>query len=272
MSDEQDRCARFRGLPDNSGNIGGIGNEYLVDSPPMHYSIPTSPSIDIAITHNADNFNKLLDALSRISKFETLDLGVIRAIVRRARAHGIRDIAAFLIDHMSFFAPAVNDIALYLDSITDLEFVAEHGTRLCNLRDQPAANLRAVRLWLEWYFSRHAELLCIPAIREFVSGSRRLRPQARAAITTKNQAWIKEMKNQLLHKAFWDRRSIILAAQILSKDERTHWLRPLMKGSSLDQMDTWMAQWVLDGASEQRDVSVECNDASPLIEGDDIPF
>lgn len=193
----------------------------------------------------------LLDALTRITKFETLDLGVIRAIVRRARAHGIKDIADCLMEHIAFFAPAVNDIALYLDSITDADFVADFATQLQGLCDHPASNIRAVRLWLEWYFSRHAALLSFPRIRAFVFASKRLRPQARAAITMNNQAWVKDRKNQLLHYAYWDRRSILLAAQILSNDEREKWLGPLVNGESLNQMDKWMAKWVRDGAPEE---------------------
>jgi len=75
-----------------------------------------------------------------------------------------------------------------------------------------------------------------------------------------NQAWVKDRKNQLLHYAYWDRRSILLAAQILSKDEREKWLAPLIKGGSLSAMEKWMAKWVLDGSPE----------ANPLEE--ELPF
>lgn len=204
--------------------------------------------IDLAPLDNAGEI--LLDALERIAKFDSLDLGVIRAIVRRARAHGITDIASVLMENISFFAPAVNDIALYLDSVTDQDFVDSHRASLEVLCEDPAANLRVVRLWLEWYFSRHLELLKIPKIRLFVSTSKRLRPQARAAIMTSNQAWAKDRKNQLLHYAYWDRRSIVLAAQVLSKDEREKWLGPLIKGGSLSMLEKWMARWVLDGSPE----------------------
>lgn len=205
--------------------------------------------VDLVVIEDAGAI--LLDALTRITKFETLDLGVIRAIVRRARAHAIKDIAGCLMEHIAFFAPAVNDIALYLDSITDGDFVSSFAAQLQSLCDHPASNIRAVRLWLEWYFSRHEELLNFPRIRAFVFSSKRLRPQARAAITMNNQAWIKDRKNQLLHYAFWDRRSILLAAQILSKDEREKWLGQIIRGESLGPMDKWMAKWVLNGAPDE---------------------
>lgn len=226
--------------------------------------------IDFAVTEGAGEI--LLDALSRISKFEILDLGVIRAIVRRAKAHGIRSIAGFLIENMNFFSPAVNDVVLYLDSITDAEFVSEHSDRLKKLCENPASGLRAVRIWLEWYFSRHAQLLDILPLRAFVTRSGNLRPQARAAITMKNQAWIKEMKNQLLHCAYWDRRSILLAAQVLSSDERNNWLKPLLRGESLSKMDRWMVQWILDGASESQKFHTAGDQVALSIDEDGIPF
>lgn len=214
--------------------------------------------VDLAVMDNAGEI--LLDALTRITKFEALDLGVIRAIVRRARAHGIKDIAENLLDNIEFFAPAVNDIALYLDSVTDTNFVSSHAHKLQEICDPPASNIRAVRLWFEWYFSRHLALLDFNKIRAFVFSSKRLRPQARAAITMGNQAWVKDRKNQLLHYAYWDRRSILMAAQTLSKDEREKWLTPLIRGGSLDRMDKWIAKWVMSGAPDRSD----CDD--------DIPF
>jgi len=58
--------------------------------------------VDLVVIEDAGAI--LLDALTRITKFETLDLGVIRAIVRRARAHAIKDIAGCLMEHIAFFA------------------------------------------------------------------------------------------------------------------------------------------------------------------------
>ncbi|PTQ79001.1 hypothetical protein C8R21_13722 [Nitrosospira multiformis] len=52
----------------------------------------------------------------------------------------------------------------------------------------------------------------------------------------------------MLHYASWDRRSILLAAKVLSRDEREKWLAPLVKSESLSRMDKWMADWVIAGA------------------------
>lgn len=199
--------------------------------------------IELAPIDNAGEV--LLDALERITSFETLDLGVIRAIVRRAKAHGIRDIAPYLVDNIKFFAPAINDIVLYLNSVTDGDFIKEHKKAFMALCESDAVDLRAVRLWFEWYFSGHGDLLENSKIRKFVFSSKRLRPQVRASITMGSQTWVKERKNQLLQHASWDRRSIVLGAETLSKDEREKWLRPMKKNPNLNFMDRCMIDWVL---------------------------
>jgi hypothetical protein len=207
----------------------------------------TMEVVDMDIFVIEDAADRLLDALNRITKFETLDLGVIRAIVRRARAHGIKEIAEALITHLGFFAPAANDIFLYLDAVSDDEFIECNKKILESMLSSTAVNLRGVRLWLEWYYARQPKLLEIPSVKAFIFSSKHLRPQAQAAITLNYQSWIKNRKNQLLHYAYWQRRSILLAARILSKDEREKWLVPLLKAEKLDPMEKWMAKWVIDG-------------------------
>lgn len=64
-------------------------------------------------------------------------------------------------------------------------------------------------------------------------------------------------ETKLLHYGYWDRRSVILAAALLAKDEREKWLAPLLKGDSLGVVEKWMARWVMDGAPA---------DAQPLFE------
>jgi len=190
----------------------------------------------------------LLNALNKLLSYRTLDLGLIRAIVRRAKAYKVDSIVVPLLERIEFVAPAINDVVLYFDALSTDDFLSMYSTRMAAACDDPASHIRVVRLWLEWYFSKHLTLLQVPRIRSFVFSSERLRPQAQAAITLKSEAWIKERKTKLLHYAYWDRRSIIMAASLLAKDEREKWLLPLIKGDSLDIVEKWMAKWVMDGS------------------------
>jgi hypothetical protein len=200
----------------------------------------------------------LLKSLDKLLGYTILDLGLARAIIRRAKAFRVDDILVPLLERIEFLSPVVNDVVLYLDALSSPEFLKKHATKLADVCDSPATNIRAVRLWFEWYFSRHTELLGIAKVRSFVFASDRLRPQAQAAISLKSEAWIKDRKTKLLHYAYWDRRSIILAASLLAKDERDKWLGPLIKGDSLSLLEKWMARWVLEG--------------SPIVDPFELPF
>jgi hypothetical protein len=195
----------------------------------------------------------LFESLSKMLAYESLDLGLIRAIVRRAKAHKSDSIFELLVERLDFILPAINDVILYFDSLSDDKFLDEKTEVFASIVTSGIMNSRVARLWFEWYFSRHQILLKNSTIRNFIFGGESLRSQAIAAISTKNEAWIKERKERLQHYVLWDRRSIILAASVLSKDERDKWLRPLMKGNSLSHLDEWMIKWVLDGSPRSLD-------------------
>jgi Reverse transcriptase (RNA-dependent DNA polymerase) len=194
-----------------------------------------------------DAGEKLLEALTRIRKFDMLDLGVARAIIRRTKAHYLSDIAEFLLNNLEFFTPVINDLVLYLHQITDDTFIEDYGGKLAEMSAANAFQSKMVRLWMSWYFSEHEKFLSFPTIRRFLYTSEHMLYQARAAIAEKNQAWIKEQKTKLLHYATGHRRAVIYAAQILSKDEREKWLKPLLHGDQMSELEKWVINWVLDG-------------------------
>ncbi|WP_081629921.1 RNA-directed DNA polymerase [Thiomonas sp. FB-6] len=249
-----------------------LNNQYQLEKLNILEAIEVVNPYDMEVATNEaeaapDSGEILVDAITRISRFDTIDLGVIRAIVRRARANSISAIAPPLLDNLEFFAPAVNDIALYLDAVTDANFIAIHLPRLIAIAQSHVMYLQSVRMWFEWYFSRHETLLQARAIRQFVYASKSLRPQAVASITLRNQSWVKAHKSEVLRSSSWDRRSIILAAQILSSDERSKWLQTLTRAPQLDRLDKWLIKWVLDGSP----VSVPPKAADPW-DDDDIPY
>lgn len=217
---------------------------------------------DIAYEISEIAGEKLLDALKRIIKFDKLDLGVARAIIRRAKANHIKDIVDFLLENIEVFTPVINDIALYLNKITDEEFIENYSEKFSAMCESNAFHSQMVRLWMEWYFSEHCEFLAFQHIKNLLYSSERIIPQARAAIATRNQAWVKEKKTKLLHFATWDRRAVIYSAKILSKDEREKWLVPLSKGTQMSDTDKWLINWVIDG----------CPKPDSLWEFEDIPF
>jgi hypothetical protein len=194
-----------------------------------------------------DAGEKLLDALTRIRKFDVLDLGVARAIIRRAKAHHVYEIVDFLLDNLDFFTPVINDVVLYLNQITDDDFIKAYGNKFSQMCSDKVFHSQMVKLWMEWYFSEHRAFLEFPQIRNLLYSSEQVIYQSRAAIVEKNQAWIKGQKTKLLHYATSDRRAVIFAAKLLSKDEREKWLKPFLKGNQMSETDKWVIEWVIDG-------------------------
>lgn len=220
-------------------------NQTLVD---IEDTDPYGMDDDLETEDGVDPEELLPRKLQEVLEGASLDLGVARKVLRKGRVNRVLSLGELTITHLEFLAPVMNDVALYLDAITDAEFVSEHRDTLSRLCDSDVMGVRPVRLWMEWYFARHLSLLKIPRIRSFVFDSERLRPQAQAAIALRNEAWIKERKTRLLHYADWDRRSIILASAALAKDEREKWLRNLVRRSRLGFLDQCMVAWVLDGS------------------------
>ncbi|CAG9243852.1 RNA-directed DNA polymerase [Paraburkholderia caribensis] len=193
----------------------------------------------------------LLDALTRVRKFGMVDLAVIRAIIRRAKAKRIEDIAELLLREIEFFAPAANDVVLYLARLSDFQLLGflpmfidgcAHGRY----------DRQCVRIWMEWLFSHRSVLLSDRTIQKFIKTKGSVVAQATAAITTRNLAWAKSAKGKILSHASWDRRSYLHALSVLSGDELNKFIPTLLKHSAMTPTDLWVAKWIAKGRPEPK--------------------
>jgi len=200
---------------------------------------------DIVESVCSDIGERLADAIQRILKFENLDLGVARAIIRRARAHRIPDIAEILLNNCEFFRPVINDVALYLDVILT-EFDAGPFIKIIvDLEQQRLLEDPGTNEWFSWLISKHSRLAKDRRLRRVLDSNMRLTYLARAAVCTRNLAWVREQKDLLFNNASWNRRAILYAAQLMSSDEKNAWLRPLKNHSTISLLEKWMIEWVL---------------------------
>lgn len=190
---------------------------------------------------------KLLEALERIGKFEYLDLGVARAIIRRARANKLTELAPYLLSNCEKFKPVINDVALYLEAIYNELPADQIAATLVMLARGGDFEDPSVKEWLAWFISNHRDLIEHQDLKIIVGTAGRLSYAARAAVRTNNIAWVRAMKDRLLNVGPWDRRAIIYAAQLLSADEKKHWLGSLPT-RSLSILEQWMIDWVLHDA------------------------
>ncbi|MBI5920888.1 MAG: RNA-directed DNA polymerase [Betaproteobacteria bacterium] len=187
---------------------------------------------------------RLLNALERSAKFEHLDLGVARAIIRRARANKLPELAPYLLNNLERFKPVINDVVLYIEAVFSESTSSVIISPLIDLARGGDLRDSSVKEWFAWFISNHHALLKYQDLRFIVGSTGRLSYAARAAVQSNNTAWVRTMKDKLLNLGPWDRRAVIFAAQLLSGDEKRHWLGAL-PNRSLSLLEQWMIDWVL---------------------------
>ncbi|MGF6369675.1 hypothetical protein OKW40_002425 [Paraburkholderia sp. RAU6.4a] len=205
----------------------------------------------------------LLDALTRVRNFGMVDLAVIRAIIRRAKAKRLEDIAELVLQEIEFFAPAANDIALYLARLADSQL-----TRLLPTFVDGCVSGRydrqCVKVWMEWLFSNRLVLLKDRKIQQFIKEKGSVVAQATAAVTSRNLAWAKSAKGKILLHASWDRRSYLHALCVLSGDELKKFIPTIVKHSAMTPTDLWVAKWIAQGRPEPKLPDVEWDAEIPF--------
>ncbi|MEZ0233086.1 MAG: RNA-directed DNA polymerase [Methylophilaceae bacterium] len=213
---------------------------------------------------------KLLSAFERIKKYEHLDLGLARAILRRGRAGKHEELIDFVLTNIRQFRPVMNDIVLYLEAVTNTETINSIRKHLRDLLLETQLEDEATKEWICWYIGNHESLSRDSILRVLFENPTRLANIARSVIRTKTISWVRQKKEALLSVGHWDRRAIIHSAQILTKDEKEIWLKSIKQHPSLDILDKWTIDWVLAGTPTSPNLP------EPQISWDDfddsIPF
>lgn len=203
-----------------------------------------SEEIEIPVDNEDRVANEQISILAnKVIERPILDLGLSRALVRKAKKFKVPDLAEFIFEKFEFFTPIINDVCLYLSAITNRHFIEKYKDKIINLSKSELMNRNLIRLWFEWYISNCSELLEIPELSQFIFSGPNITSQAQAAILSRNQAWVREHKNQLYTFGNWERRAILNAGRILAKDERDHWLKTIEQTSQI-ALDRYIARWV----------------------------
>lgn len=190
---------------------------------------------------------QLVAAFEKVVGYEYLDLGLARSVIRTAKRNKNKCIARRLIESFAFFAPTINDVALYLHEVTDEDLILELIPAIEAIVQSDAIDSQLVRFWMEWYVAQHPGYMAKPSLHQFVLNGPNIENQAIAAITTRNVAWVRSHKAQVYNFGGWARRAVLNASRVLPSDERTHWLRLFIHNSPV-VLDRWVAKWVQESA------------------------
>jgi hypothetical protein len=187
--------------------------------------------------------DRLSSAMERAKESGLLDLGVMRAIIRRAKHAHDFTIAPLLCDDLEFYLPVINDVALYFDALPEEDHLLL-APALSDACLQGHLDSQSAKVWIGWYLARHVDSHT-SVLKQYVRRCS-ISTATTAELARGNRAWSKEAKQKVSATASWDRRAYILALSGLSPDERKVSLQQLKNSVALTKLDGWVCKWVQD--------------------------
>jgi len=203
--------------------------------------------VEVELDEDEAAEHAFIAALDKAISQKSLDVGLAKGIIRRARSMNSGVLVDQLLSNFTFFLPVVSDVMIYVSQITDDTNINSIQHHIEKISASTAMNNPLASYWLEWYIARSSILLKGTNAINLINVSKNIEHQALAAITGNNLAWVRSMKTQIYNTSSKGRRAILYATKILPSDERTHWLRMTI-GSTQFIIDKWVATWVLDTA------------------------
>jgi len=185
-----------------------------------------------------------IEAINQAISQKSLDVGLAKGIIRRARKMNSPVLISPILDNFEFFLPVVSDAMIYISQIIGDSDPSLFLVEIESIADSSSMKNPLARYWMEWFIAHHSELLEGVKSRTLINTSINIENQAIAAITGNNIAWVRQMKSQIYNMSARGRRAVLYSTKILPSDERTHWLKMTI-GSTQFLIDKWVATWVL---------------------------
>jgi len=202
---------------------------------------------EVVVEEKPDLEGHLEHIAEQLLKRDTVDLGLARALIRKAKANRIEFVADIIFSNFEFFSPVINDVILYFKALSRRKWIKDNRDNFVSILSSPAMMQSLVRYWIEWFFAGNETLLKNPKIKKFIGQSEFVENQAYAALTSKNVAWVRDNKNRVFYVGEKGKRAILRATKILPKDERDNWLRNIEKNTP-EELDRWLIRWAIDTA------------------------
>lgn len=215
----------------------------------------TSLAFRTAYAENPPSWNKLsseersqlLNSLmDGILGQDSLNLGLARHLLRRAKHARLRAILPPLLDNIEFFSPVFRDVCLYLDHVMNESAIYTNLDRFERIITKPSIVTKSsfCVMWLRWLVTRHQAYSKSKIVHDFVVGdSTPLRFQADYARLFSQESWVKEHRSSWQQFGTLDRWSLLLTASVLGVRERTVWMNQVLR--SEDPIDRAIARYIL---------------------------
>lgn len=176
---------------------------------------------------------------------EPIDLGLVRHALRRSRCFRNPVLVPHLFVHFELLGPVISDAFLYLHAVTDSDLIEEHINDLRGIFETRLLKTsQLARFWAFWYCASSEDLVKDPIIGLRIWREASVEHQALAARTSKNLSWVRSKKTAIGNFGRWQRRAMLLATEVMSRDERRVWLGSL--NLSVDWHEESIKKWVLE--------------------------
>ncbi|RPI06460.1 MAG: hypothetical protein EHM64_02955 [Ignavibacteriae bacterium] len=151
----------------------------------------------------------------------TLDLGLARHVLRVCKRYRIRAIVPILFEKFDFFAPVMPDLVLYLDSVTNPQFIDRIIPQLTSIcESSPSFNIPFVKMWIAYYLAKNPRFFQNKYFSDLIHNSGDIASFALATINSHNSTWARELRHRFDAVGPYEKSHILRASIALSKDER----------------------------------------------------
>jgi hypothetical protein len=162
------------------------------------------------------------DLFNESLSFETIDLGLLRHILRQSGKYNIRHLIPKIFDNINKLFPVIREVVLYFERVLNKNIIQNYEKQFNDLLKNPYLDLPFINMWIYTLFQN--ENFNNISLDIDYKKIHRIRERALIAKREKNLIWLKEIKDGLDTLGVWDRRAVIYSSIILSEDEIKHWL------------------------------------------------
>ncbi len=163
------------------------------------------------------------DILKKSIDSKKIDLPLWRHILRNATKYRIRSITTPILENFEFLFPVLRETIIYLNKVLNDESIVRNKDHFINILKSSSMRLPFINMWVSHLMhNKHFEKIDLPSNYEKIL---HIRDKALLARRKNDRVWVKDYKDGLDILGPWDRRAILYASEILSRDEIAHWTK-----------------------------------------------
>lgn len=174
------------------------------------------------------------DILNKSLNSKKLELPLLRHLLRNATRYRIRSITILVLENFEFLMPVIREVIIYLYNVLNDKTIERYKDYFVSILESPSMRLPFINLWVSHLMhSKHFGKIDLPSNYENILD---VRDKALLARRKNDRVWVKSYKDGLDVLGPWNKRAILYASDILSRDEMEHWTKlESSRGDILDK-------------------------------------